>query len=152
VTFSTLATLGADTTNYTDSAVSSGNTYTYRVYAMNAEGTSGNSNLASVVVPSQLAAPSSVMATAERVGNSPNDRVTLIWTDNANNETGFTIQRATNATFTANLVTSTVGPDTTTFTTGNVPRNMAFYFRVWATNAGGSSATVNATPFPITTP
>jgi len=152
VTFSALATLGADSTSYSDAAVTGGNTYTYRVYAMNVDGASNPSNLAIATIGAQLAAPTNVSATAARVGNGPNDRITLTWTDNANNETGYTIQSATNATFTINVVTTTVGANTTTFTTGNVPRNTAFYFRVWATNAGGSSATVNATPFPIITP
>jgi predicted phage tail protein len=84
--------------------------------------------------------------------NTNNDRVTLTWTDNANNETGFTVQRATNAAFTAGLTTSNVAANTTTFTTGNLPRNTSFYFRVQAVNATGTSAWVNATPFPIITP
>jgi hypothetical protein len=79
-------------------------------------------------------------------------KASLTWTDNANNESGFRIQRATNSTFTAGLVTSTVGANITTFQTGNVARNTAFYFRVQAFNSADPSAWVNATPFPITTP
>jgi hypothetical protein len=77
--------------------------------------------------------------------------VTLTWLDVAT-ETGYTIQMATNSTFTANLVTSTVAANTTTFTTGNVPRFTPYYFRVQAFNGAGVSAWTNATPFPITTP
>jgi cobalamin biosynthesis protein CobT len=81
-----------------------------------------------------------------------NDRVVLAWIDNSNNETGFTIQRATNAAFTIGLVTSNVGANVTTFTTGNVSRNTNYYFRIQATNAVGTSFWVNATPFPALTP
>jgi hypothetical protein len=79
------------------------------------------------------------------------DRVTLNWTDNSNNETSFTIQRASNATFTAGLASTQVGANVTTWSQ-NAPRNQTYYFRTRANNASGSSAWVNATPFPITTP
>ena len=59
-----------------------------------------------------------------------NARVTLTWNDNSTNETGFTIQRATNAAFTAGLVTSTVGANVQTWSSGNVARNTPYYFRV----------------------
>lgn len=112
--------------------------------------TSAYSNLGSWVPTAPPAAPSNLTATAATQGN--NARVTLTWTDNADNESGFTIQRATDSTFTTGLVTSTVGANVTTFTTGNVPRNTAYYFRIWATNVAGASAMVEASPFPIITP
>ena len=76
--------------------------------------------------------------------------MTLTWVDNSNNETGFEIQRATNLNFTAGLTTNTVGANTTTFNTGNVPRNTTFYFRVRAVNEAGASAWTNT--LIITTP
>ncbi len=142
---------GTGNVSYTDVAVVAGNTYSYQVAAANAGGLSGYSNTATVTLPAPPAAPSNVVATAVIQGNNA-ARVTLIWVDNANNETGFVIQRATNAAFTANLVTSTVGPNVTTFTTGNVARNTPYYFRIQAVNGAGPSAWVNATPFPIITP
>lgn len=95
------------------------------------------------------AAPSNLSASAFRFNNN-NDRVTLTWTDNSNNETGFTIQRATNETFSAGLVTSTVGANVTTFTTGNLPRFTIYWFRVAATNAAGASDWSNVVS--VTTP
>ena len=112
--------------------------------------TSAYSNLGSWVPTAPPAAPSNLTATAATQGN--NARITLTWTDNADNESGFTIQRATDSTFTTGLVTSTVAANVTTFTTGNVARNTAYYFRIWATNVAGASALVEATPFPIITP
>jgi len=112
--------------------------------------TSAYSNLGSWVPTAPPAAPSNLTATAALQGN--NARVTLTWTDNADSESGFTIQRATDSTFTTGLVTSTVAANVTTFTTGNVARNTAYYFRIWATNIAGASALVEATPFPIITP
>jgi len=153
--FSALVTVGpragTGSVNYTDTTVAAGNSYTYRVSAVNAAGSSNYSNTATVNLPAPPAAPTNVIATAARVGGSPSDRITLTWAD-AVNETGYTIQMATNSTFTANLVTITVGANTTTFTSDNVPRNTQFYLRIQAFNGAGQSVWVNATPFPIITP
>jgi FtsP/CotA-like multicopper oxidase with cupredoxin domain len=156
--FATLITVGprngTGSVSYVDTSVTTsatGNTYVYRVAAVNA-GTIGlvYSNTATVTLGVPPAAPSPVTATAARQGGNA-ARVTLTWT-NVTGETGYRIQRATDAAFTANLVTSTVGANVTTFTTGNVARATPFYFRVQAFNGFGASIYVNATPFPITTP
>ncbi|MGC9468815.1 MAG: fibronectin type III domain-containing protein [Anaerolineae bacterium] len=151
--FATLVTVGprnnTGTVSYIDVSVEAGISYDYRVRAVNAAGFSAYSNTATVAIPSTPAAPSNVVATTFRQGN--NARVTLTWVDNASNETGYRIQRATNATFTANLVSSTTGADATSFTTGNLSRNTPYYFRVQSYNGMGPSEWVNATPFPITT-
>jgi hypothetical protein len=147
---------GTGAVSYTDVTVVPGNIYRYRVGAQNSLGTTYNTPgpTGDVLIPIPPAAPTNVMATAKRQGGSA-ARITVTWTDVAaapNNETGYRIQSATNATFTANLVTSTVGAGVTTFTTGNVARNTSFYLRVWAFNGAGDSALVNAIPFPILTP
>ena len=141
---------GTGSVSYTDTAVTAGATYTYRVAAVNSAGLSGYATSNTITIASPPAAPSPVTATAAVQGRN-NARVTLNWT-NVANETGYTIQRATNATFTANLVSNTVGADVTSFTTGNVARSTPFYFRVQAYNGAGASAWVNANPFPIITP
>jgi FtsP/CotA-like multicopper oxidase with cupredoxin domain len=138
--------------SYTDMNVLPGTTYDYRVAAINSEGTSAYSNTASVTTLAPPAAPSLVNATAE-IASKRNAKVTITWRDNANNESGFTIERSTNATFTGtNVVTVNVNANVTTYTTGNVLRNTPYYFRIRANNGAGSSVWVNATPFPITTP
>jgi len=100
-----------------------------------------------VTAPSPVAAPTNVTATV-----GPGNTVTLTWTDNSTNETGFSIQRATNSTFTAGMVQNFVGANVTTFNTGSLPPG-TYYFRVLAYRSGvGASPWVNATPFPITEP
>jgi FtsP/CotA-like multicopper oxidase with cupredoxin domain len=139
------------TVTWTDNTAVSGNTYKYRVAAVIA--TIGASSAYAVSAPVTVAVPadpSGVTATAVRQGGT--DRVTLAWTDNSNNETGFTIQRATNSAFTAGLATGTTGANTTAFQMGGVPRGTNFYFRIRAYNLIGTSAWVNASPFPIVTP
>jgi hypothetical protein len=85
--------LAANSTSYTDTGLSQGTTYYYRVYAYNGAGNSGYSNVSSVNTGIPLA-PSLVTLTADACGGSPSLR-TLSWTDNAFNETGFEIERAT---------------------------------------------------------
>ena len=141
---------GTGSVSYTDTTVMAGNTYDYRVMAINGAGSSAYSNTAGMTVPAAPAAPSGLTATASRVGNGNNDRITLNWTDNSDNETGFSIQRSTSQSFTTNLVTSTVGANVTTFQTGNVPRNMTYWFRVQSVGAAGASAWSDAVS--VTTP
>jgi hypothetical protein len=132
-----------NTTNLTN-----GSTYAYYVIAVNTvpnpDQPSAQSNIASVTitVPTPPAAPTNLAGSAIRItGNNFQDRVTLTWTDAANNETGFTIQRSTSPNFN-NANTYTVGANVTTFTQ-NVIRTSNFYYRVRATNAAGNSAWSN---------
>jgi len=146
--YAVVATPGVKTTSYTDAAVSAGNTYTYRVMAVNAGGSSAYSNEASVTIGGPPAAPSNLQGTAARQGSKA--RITLTWTDNADNETGFEIQRATSLNFAQGLLTVGVGPNVETFNTGNVSRNTTYYFRVRAVNGSGASGWTNI--LIITTP
>jgi FtsP/CotA-like multicopper oxidase with cupredoxin domain len=144
--------VAANIVTFTDTTVLPGFSYDYRVKAINAVGSSAYSNVVTISTISPLPlAPSNVAVTAARV-NGNNDRATVTWTDNSNNETGFRIQMATNSGFTTGLVTSTVGVNVKTFTTGNIKRATNYYFRVQSYNASGTSVYVNATPFPVLTP
>jgi hypothetical protein len=134
---------------YSDTTVLAGHSYAYRVAAMRSGVLSGYSNTASAVIPMPPAAPSNVTVSANR--GLRNDSVTIRWTRNSTDNTGFTIQRATNSSFTAGLTSYAVGATTTSYsqTTG---RGVTYYYRVAATSSAGSSAWVNATPFPLITP
>ncbi|MBE0687739.1 MAG: multicopper oxidase domain-containing protein, partial [Anaerolineaceae bacterium] len=147
--FSVLGQVGTGIVSFTDTTISAGSTFTYRVKAVNSAGSSAYSNTASVslAVP---AAPSNLTAGSVRKGN--NVKVTLTWVDNANNENGFTLQWATDAAFTNILSSASVAVNATTFTTPNLSRGTAYYFRIQSFNASGTSTWVNATPFPINTP
>lgn len=137
---------------FVDTAIAFGDTYQYRVAAVNTGGTSAYSNTAQVVVPAMPAAPGNFIATRGPNGNGNNRSVILTWQDLSNNETGFTIQRATNAAFTSGLNTTNVAANTTTFTQTGLSRNTAYYFRIRANNGTiVFSGWVNASPLPITT-
>ena len=119
------------TVTYTNNTnLTAGNTYAYYVIAVNTvpnpDQSSAPSNTASVTVPAAPAVPAAPSnLTAVRGPNQGNQRrVILNWIDNSNNETGFTIQRATNAAFTNGVNTVTVAANTTTLTqTGLEPEH-----------------------------
>ena len=122
-----------------------GNTsYFFRVYAVNTVGDTMDYNgdtaggqFPTLTLKSDLPTvapmnkPTNVAATAMRAGNQA--RVTVTWTDNTATETGFLVQRATNAGFTGNLTNATVGANVRTLTQ-TVARGTTFYYRVLAFN------------------
>jgi hypothetical protein len=69
-------------------------------------------------------------------------QVTLTWTDNATNESGFVIERATNSRFTVGLVTFNAPPGATpqdSFVDNTVAKGKTYYYRVEAVNIAGTS-------------
>jgi hypothetical protein len=142
---------GTGNVSYTDTTIEAGFSYAYQVVAVNTAGTSAYSNTAPAVLPSPPKAPSKVLATTSTTGFRF-DQVTLTWTDNSTTETGFVIERATDAAFTANVVSVQVGANTTTYRTGNINRYTPYYFIVSAISDVGPSAWAYASPFPIYTP
>jgi hypothetical protein len=125
-------------------------TYQYRVSAVNTSGVAPatvNVYSAPATMPNPLdftvpAAPTLLTATTT-VGVP--GVVNLSWTDTASNETGFTVQRATNATFTAGLISTPV-PGAIVGTNGVVNYTLSglisatkYYLRVAATNTAGTS-------------
>ncbi len=149
--FSDLVTLAANATGYVDTGVASPNTYAYEVCAVNAAGTTCSAPT-SVSLSTLPAAPSVVAAVVSKLKKTdPTATVKLTWRDNATNETGYTILRATDAAFTQNRTTATAGPNVTTFSE-SVARAQSLYYCVQADNANGSSRCVNAAPFPVAVP
>lgn len=141
--FVLIGTALANATTYIDTTAASNTSYRYRVIAFNAAGDSP-SNIATVgqSPPSLPATPTNLAGAAVRInGNQLQDRVTLTWKDNANNETGFQIQRSVTPSF-ASSITFTVGANVTSLQQ-NVLRAVNYYYRVRATNAVGNSAWSN---------
>ena len=79
-----------------------------------------------------IQAPTSLTGSAV-VKNRNSATVTLNWSDNSANETGFLVQRALNPIFTSGVVNATVGGNVTTLTQ-TVARGTIFYYRVLAFN------------------
>jgi hypothetical protein len=158
---------GTGTRTYVDTTR---NTYYYRVYAINVVGDTWDySNPAFNEIPagggwptltltsssgatpppaSGIPAPSGLAGTAV-AKNKNSATVTLNWTDNSINETGFLIQRAYDAGFTSGVANATVNGNVTSFSQ-SVARGTTFYYRVHAftstTQSGWSNTAIVKTP------
>lgn len=141
-TWGNVQTLGVNATSWTDTGPLNPNTtYYYRVFAVNGGGDSTPSNEANVTtapipVPT---APTGLGATY----NTGTSRVDLTWTDTAGNETGFRIERKLGAGGTWATVT-TVGANILSYSdSGPFQSNSNYFYRVYAFNLGGDSASAS---------
>jgi hypothetical protein len=92
-------------------------------------------------------APSALAATPASTSS-----ITVAWTDNSADETGFEIDRATNSLFTQNLsFVTTTAANRTTYTDTGLTAGTTYYYRVRSTNAAGDSLN-SPTASAITTP
>lgn len=148
LTYSTLATIGANVITYANTGLTGGTTYTYRVRATTAAGTSSASNeLSASTLPDPPGAPVNLSATAGDTG------VELVWEDGSFNETGFKIERATGAAGAFGQILTTNANVLTVMDTTTAPGTQ-YRYRVRATNTGGDSdysnvatiTTASATP------
>jgi hypothetical protein len=155
VTWNQIATPGprnnTGNVTYTDTTVTPGNTYFYRVWAVNIVGDSlAPTNTDSATVPAIPAAPTNFIVLVGLQNPNGTYPLRLTW-QAATNPTNFTIQRARNSTFTTGLTSYTISAAARTFTQ-NVQRNTTWYYRIRANdNISGSSPWTNALPFPIRT-
>lgn len=84
-------------------------------------------------------APTALTATATSTA-----QIVLRWTDNANNEDGFRIERCTGAGCTNFAEIATTSQNATTMTNNGLARNTAYTYRIRAYNAIGNSVYSNA--------
>jgi len=96
-----------------------------------------------------IQAPSNLAGSAV-VANKKTARVTLTWTDNAQNETGVLVQRAYDANFTSGVVNATIAGTTLTTFSQSVARGVTFFYRVQAFNDTTQSGWSNT--FTVKTP
>ncbi|KQY25280.1 hypothetical protein ASD16_07595 [Cellulomonas sp. Root485] len=129
--WSQIAALPAGAKSYSDTAVTLGSAYSYRVGAVNVAGTALSPTVDVTVSAPVAPAPS---ATAAR-STTNRERVTATWPD-VLNETGYTVQwSADGSTVTGS---STRAANSTSYTTGNLAIQ-PWYVRVGATNALGTT-------------
>src|SRR6476661_8290585 len=136
-------------TSFTDTSVSNGTKYFYKVAAVNGVGTSPQSNEASATPQSAATVPSAPQSLAAAATNTT---VALTWTAPASNGgsavTGYNVYRGTSAGGeSATAIASNVSG--TAFTDTGLVNGTAYFYRVAAVNAVGTSALSNeasATP------
>ena len=135
------STLPANTTGYTDWTTAAATTYRYRVQAMNTAGGSGYATTSDVTTPSVPAAPTNFNAAASADGRS----VTVTWTDNATNETGYSgnyCPGGTPAGCTTWQNVGTYAANTTSYALSGLSPGSTNKFEVHAYNAVGDSTHV----------
>ena len=70
-------------------------------------------------------------------------QINLSWTDNADNETGFRIERCKGSTCTNFALIATVGANVTTYANTKLTASTTYRYRVYAYNASGNSGYSN---------
>lgn len=137
--FTTIATLAANSTSYSNTGLSSSTTYYYKVQAANSIGSSAWSNLANATTAASgpPAAPSSLTAKATGCNS-----IVLNWIDNSGNETNFDLRRSTSQSGTYSTI-ATLSANTTTYTNTGLTKGRKYYYKVRAKNSAGNSAYSN---------
>ncbi|MGO8670964.1 MAG: choice-of-anchor tandem repeat GloVer-containing protein, partial [Capsulimonadaceae bacterium] len=130
---STATATGITTTSYTNTGLTNGVTYFYKVAAVNGGGTSAQSSEASATPePPIPAAPTGLTAAA---GNA---QVALSWTASAG-ATAYNIYRGTASGAEGSSATAT-GITTTSYTDTGLTNGVTYFYKVAAVNGGGTSA------------
>ena len=123
-----VATLGPNSTSYTDTNVRKGESYNYRVASFNQSGESSTSRSLTVNLPVEVSnAPGGL---SSRV-LSPT-KIRLTWDDNSDNEEGFRIYRN-------GREVASVGPNIMEFTDTGLRDSTEYTYRVSSFNEGGES-------------
>lgn len=92
---------------------------------------------APIPLPGALQAPTNLRATVD------SQRVSLQWTDNANGELGYSIERCTGKACTGFVEVARVAANARSFSDGGLARNTQYSYRVRAFDDAGNSAYSN---------
>jgi hypothetical protein len=93
-TWTQIATAAANAQSANDNTVSAATPYHYRIRAVGSAGNSGYSSTASTITPASGELPPDAPSSLAVTG-ATSSQVSLSWVDNATNETGFELERAT---------------------------------------------------------
>jgi formate-dependent nitrite reductase cytochrome c552 subunit len=142
--------VAAAPTTFSDTGLTPGTTYYYRVFAVGANAVSAPSETAPATTQAAVIAPARPSGlTATPVSSS---RIDLAWTSNSPDATGFRVERAKDVDFTIGFAAFPVAAAPTTFSdTGLTPETL-YYYRVFALRGNETSAAsdpASATTLPV---
>jgi subtilisin family serine protease len=140
-TFTQVASLSANTTSYQNMSLAANTTYRYRVVAFNDGGSSPSGIAAATTMPAATipARPTGLVATPGPGAG----RITLTWSDNSGNETGFRIYRCGPNVCGSGTQVGEVGANVTTFA-DVVTSGARYWYGVVSFNGAGQSAASNS--------
>lgn len=143
--YSDIGTALANMTTYTDTTADVNTDYSYRIIAYNVKGETLSNAVEALGVPKAPAAPTNLSAILS------GSQVDLTWTDNAQNETGYIIERSTDGTNFTEI--ATLGADSVSYSDTNITPG-TYTYRVKAVNGQLSSdysntATVTMVSSPV---
>jgi fibronectin type III domain protein/lysyl oxidase len=149
--FAEIATVGANGVSYQNTGLTASTSYSYRVRAYNAGGTSPYTNTATAMTSTPPPAPP-VAPTTLAAGAVSTSQINLSWTDNATTEDGFRIERCAGVGCTGFAEIATVGANVVSYQNTGLTASTSYSYRVRAYNTDGTSAYSNtataATPAP----
>jgi Tol biopolymer transport system component len=157
----TTTALSADTTTYTDTGLNESTQYCYKLVAFNDGGTSEVNTCPTTEpgpTPTHTPIPTPAAAT-NFLGVSTSNSINLTWTDNATNEDGYKLERATGQSGTFSQIKA-LSVNTTTYTDSSLEPSTQYCYKLVAFNDGGTSevstcpttepaSTPTPTPIPI---
>lgn len=141
VTFTEIATLGADTRSFADATVASRTSYYYRVRAYNSVGASAYSSTVKVTTP-DVPPPAPVAPTSVAASNNGDGTARVLWTVGTTTATSFEVRRekwdSTKSVWTGATLAATVPVSVLSLIDSTGAGT--FRYTVRALNAGGVSA------------
>ena len=140
-TYAEIATVAANVTSYSSTALTPSTIYWYRVRAQNGGGTSAYSGETSATTLSgKPNAPTALTATA-----SSATAIALAWTDNATDETGFLVERAPDVAGVAGTYAqiASLGVNVSTYNSTGLTPSTKYWYRVRAAGAVANSDYTN---------
>ena len=137
--FAVIGSVAANVHTYSDTTVASGTTYHYRVRATNSRGDSTYSN--DLTAASQPAGQAPNAPSILHVTSYTSSSITLGWTDNSSDETGFKIERAPDSGGSPGTWTqiATVGANVTSYNNTGLTTGTLYWYRVRSYNSNGNS-------------
>jgi hypothetical protein len=131
--WSVIATLAANSSSYSNTGLTPGAVWYYRVGAYNATGDSYSNTDSATTLNPPNAAPSGLVATA-----ASSSQINLTWSDNSTNENGFEIERSPDGSTWALI--HTTASEVTSYGNTGLTEATTYYYRVRAVNADGASS------------
>lgn len=136
--------LVTDRTFYNSANITAGNTYTYFIRAKDADGVITDSNTISVSIDTNICTPQSIPLAPSDVAASATSltSITLMWHDNATNETGFRIERSVSGgaySFLTNMPSISGSGGVGFYRDRGLESNAQYCYRARAYNASGDS-------------